>query len=137
MHVATRIRAMTLVGAIGLSGCVPAAMSGRGADGAEAMTNESIPSQLIARGTEPFWAIDVEGGRLVWKTPDQPEGAAVSAGRRIDGAGVRYIAHDASAFELAIAPGRCSDGMSDLVYPFTATWSHGGRTWRGCALPRE
>jgi uncharacterized membrane protein len=131
-----RIRAMTLVAAIGSSACVPAAMSGRGADGAEAMANESIPSQLIARGTEPFWAVEVDGGRLVWKTPDQPEGMAVSAGRRIDGAGVRYVARDDSMFELAIAAGRCSDGMSDLVYPFIATWTHDGRTWRGCALPR-
>ena len=135
MHVA--MRALSVLAAAGLSGCVPAAMSGRGADGAEAVTDESIPSQLIARGTEPFWAVEVDGGRLVWKTPDQPEGVAVSAERRVDGTGVRYVAREAGTFELAIVPGPCSDGMSDLEYPFSATWRHAGRTWRGCALPRE
>lgn len=135
MQVAVRVGALAC--AIGLTACVPAAMSGRGADGVGAATAESIPLQLIARGTEPFWAIEVDGSRLVWKTPDQPEGVAVLTERRFERDGVRYVARDADAFELAIAPGRCSDGMSDLVYPFTATWTRGARTWRGCALPRE
>jgi uncharacterized membrane protein len=129
--------ALALAWAIGLSACVSAAISGRGADGTGAATAESIASHLIARGTEPFWAIEVDGNRLVWKTPDRPEGVVVLTERRVESNGVRYVAADADAFELAIAAGRCSDGMSDLEYPFTATWTHGDRTWRGCALPRE
>lgn len=119
------------------SGCVPAAMSGRGADGASAAVSESVPSHLVARGTEPFWAVEVDSGRLVWRTPEQPEGVAVAVERRTEGGRVLYVARDDAGMALEVVPGRCSDGMSDLVYPFTATWTRAGRAWRGCALPPD
>ncbi|WP_189452129.1 COG3650 family protein [Cognatilysobacter bugurensis] len=127
-----------VAGAIALSalGCVPAAVSSGGADGAAA-ASETIPLRLTARGTEPFWAVEVDAGRLVWRTPEQPEGVSAPAQRHVEGGRVRYVSSGAAAFELGVTPGQCSDGMSDLAYPYTATWTHDGRTWHGCALPRE
>ena len=34
---------------------------------------------------------------------------------------------------LVIQPGPCSDGMSDTSYAFTATYTLGTQTERGCA----
>lgn len=123
--------------AISICGCVPAAVSGGGIDGSEAATRAAVPSRLTARGTEPFWAVDVDAGERVWKTPERPEGAGVQVERHSSGKGVRDVDADRTGLELMLTPGRCSDGMSDLVYPYSATWVHDGRTWRGCALPRD
>ncbi|MFC0677313.1 COG3650 family protein [Lysobacter korlensis] len=96
------------------------------------------PQRLLARGTEPFWLVEVERERLLWKTPEQPEGRWLSAERHVGARSARYSGHDgATAFALEITAAPCSDGMSDLAYPFTAVWFYGAATQRGCALPRD
>jgi uncharacterized membrane protein len=106
------------------------------------------PGPLSARGTEPFWAIDVEGETMTLTRPDHPV-LKQSLARNSDksavqsnGASVRIKA-DVSAEEfvwragdlnLRASPGACSDGMSDLTYPMSAELKLGSETLKGCAF---
>jgi uncharacterized membrane protein len=94
----------------------------------------AVPAQFTALGTEPFWAAKVNGGRLLYITPEDQRGRDIaitatgaadfaSIAGRIDGVDLR----------LRIMAGPCSDGMSDTVYPFTAELTLGDVVNRGCA----
>ena len=87
-----------------------------------------------ATGTEPFWSLTINpqsmrfeamGGRtIVDDTPRVQAGYAgdVYRGRRI---------------EVNIVHQRCSDGMSDRVYPDQVQVYVDGREWRGCGAPER
>lgn len=100
---------------------------------------------IMARGTEPFWALKIDGTALVLERMGespvayQAPGAAISAGR----AAWEAKGADGRTMALTLYISECSDGMSDLRYPMTAEVELGtGETLRGCAakggdLPRE
>lgn len=90
---------------------------------------------LRALGTEPFWGVDITGAGLVYSGVDRPrqialhdgpviqEGVAVWSGRTEQGVDL----------EVTLAASRCSDGMSDRVYPLSARVRVGDETLTGCA----
>lgn len=85
-------------------------------------------------GTEPFWAIDVDGSRLHYTTMDDQTGRyLVTQPEKIDGGSWRWRSQPAGTFELFITPGKCSDGMSDRNYAFTARFNIDQVEYRGCA----
>jgi uncharacterized membrane protein len=99
---------------------------------------------ITARGTEPFWAVSIDGTRLTLTRPDRPAatfeapGAAIQPGKAVWDA----KAADGAAMRVTLYVSTCSDGMSDLSYPLTAEVEVGSETLRGCAaktteLPRE
>jgi len=99
---------------------------------------------ITARGTEPFWAVTIDGTRLTLARPDRPEatfeapGAAIQPGKAVWDA----KAADGATLRVTLYVSTCSDGMSDLSYPMTAEVEIGSETLRGCAartaeLPRE
>ena len=91
-----------------------------------------------ALGTEPFWSVEVmPKGRLKYSTPDMLNGVVVSSVEKRQGERVQYIARfNGKPFTLDIVPDKCSDGMSDTVYPYKVTFVHSGRTDHGCARLR-
>ncbi len=97
-----------------------------------------VPEQPFqALGTEPFWAVFVEPGRLRYTTPENIKGTEFPARRTIEGeAQVWTGTFEGSPFTLRIAPGTCSDGMSDTVYAWTAMVAFAGETRQGCARLR-
>lgn len=85
-------------------------------------------------GTEPFWSGDVSAGRLTYKTPENPIGETLAVSRFAGRGGLSFSGErDGALLTLAIAPGPCSDGMSDRSYPFAAMLKHGEETRSGCA----
>jgi len=91
---------------------------------------------MIARGTEPFWAVEMNGTTFTLKRPDQPDtvfnapGAQISPGRGVWPA----AAADGRRMTVTLYVSDCSDGMSDLRYPMAAEVAfEGGETLRGCA----
>jgi putative lipoprotein len=91
----------------------------------------------VARGTEPFWSVDVRSDRVQFSRlgadsavypyapPDfDADGRAVYRTKRF---GVDPL------LMLVIERGDCSDGMSDQRYPGRAVLTRGDSTWRGCA----
>lgn len=90
---------------------------------------------LRALGTEPFWGVEVSLDEIVFTGVDRADFRAVGPVLRLAGAGAVFTAEDASGAELTLTlkPDKCSDGMSDWVYPLSAEVTFGGETLSGCA----
>lgn len=84
-------------------------------------------------GTEPFWGGRVEGSALTYTTPDNIDGTAITVERFAGNHGLGLSGKlDEAAFDMTVTPGKCSDGMSDRIYPMTVTLSIGGDIREGC-----
>ncbi len=89
---------------------------------------EAEPESYRALGTEPFWSITIENGRMTYSTPDggfsirAPRGQELGDGRLWE---TRRITLQSSNQE-------CSDGMSDNRYAQTVRAVVDGRTLEGC-----
>lgn len=94
----------------------------------------ALPQRFTALGTEPFWAAKVDGARLTYSTPQDQAGRTISVTRR-DSARVAVIEGmlDGRPLRLRIGAGPCSDGMSDVVYPFAVERTEGETIHQGCA----
>ena len=94
-----------------------------------------VPEQRFqALGNEPFWSVFVEPGRLRYSTPENIKGTDFPAKRAVEGEAQVWIGtFEGSQFTLRIAPGTCSDGMSDTIYVYTAMVAFAGQTLQGCA----
>ena len=97
-------------------------------------TDADIPMRFRAIGTEPFWSVQVQDGKLTYSTPEMPDGLTVPATMRRSGQIVTYAATiDGKPLELEVARQTCSDGMSDTVYPLAVIRRIGPDIQRGCA----
>ncbi|HEX7884795.1 MAG TPA: hypothetical protein VF474_02360 [Phenylobacterium sp.] len=116
----------------------------RGADQSAAPPAAAAPATVIdvsrpitARGTEPFWALTIDGTAFRLIRPGRPDliaeapGAAISNGRAI------WIAKAADGQQMTVTLylGDCSDGMSDIGYPMSAEVALLNEAFRGCAGP--
>ena len=87
-----------------------------------------------ALGTEPFWSLEVLPGKLIYTSPEVQPGIAVTYTLTGQGKQLRYSGTlQGKPMVLTIEPGECSDGMSDTVYPYKASFTWGDRTEQGCA----
>lgn len=114
----------------------PIETGGEGAAVATAEARTHSTAAFSARGTEPFWAVDVAGNTALYKTPDNQKGRAVRVDRLTFAGGVEYIGVlNGRPFTLTVRGTDCQDGMSDEKYPMSAQLRTSGRTLNGCALP--
>lgn len=104
---------------------------------ASAASSPEAWDRLQALGTEPFWSVEIATGTLRYATPENSEGTFFPAERSVDGARQTFTGTlEGKSFTLVIAPGPCSDGMSETVYPLSATRTLGEDVQRGCARPQ-
>lgn len=96
---------------------------------------QQVPKKFRAGGTEPFWGVDVDGERLLYTTPENMQGTRLTAKPVVSANGTRYAGtENGKPFSLEIREaGTCSDGMSEIDYRYTATFSFDGRDLKGCA----
>lgn len=131
-----------LIAAVALSAC-----NSQGATGANIPgdAGSTAPYQGIApdeelhfTGTEPFWGGQVRETQLIYTTPENQGGQAITVERFAGRGGIAYSGLlDGSAFDLVVTEGQCSDGMSDRTYPFTVTLHIGADERRGCAWSQQ
>lgn len=100
--------------------------------------------ELRAFGTEPFWGVEIGADGI--ELTDMGTGdtvrydpvAPVSASARPDDLARAYVLAEDPLTVLMVRraedPG-CSDGMSDLRYPYLALFLRGDRLYEGCARP--
>lgn len=74
-------------------------------------------------GTEPFWSLTVRDGRAMLETPERKEtwdAGEMTPAQGISGRYAVRLEHDTGVGHLAAWRnyGFCSDGMSDVGYPF-------------------
>lgn len=137
------LASLGLVAALALAGCNPSvepqvAPPAGGASGPAVPASQAavFPAALQALGNEPFWSVQVDGAQLRWSSPENIEGIGLTA-QREDGDDGLYLRGQMAgqAVQLHVQAGSCSDGMSDTVYPWRATWTQGGTVFKGCARP--
>jgi putative lipoprotein len=88
-----------------------------------------------ARGNEPFWSLDVTPSGVNLQRPDQALVTAEYQPLEKAANGVRHFVGDTpeGKLELTLTPGKCSDGMSDTVYGWTAVARFKDQDLKGCA----
>lgn len=126
-----------------LAACQPG-----GSDGAAPGGNATVPDAnsteaydgiradetIRFSGTEPFWGGTVTGTALTYTTPEDPDGAMIAVERFAGRGGLSFSGSlDGAMFEMMVTPLKCSDGMSDRIYPFTVTLKIGEDLRNGCA----
>ena len=113
--------AFILVGAAGMPAAGPAAAA-------------ELPPNLQCAGTEPFWALNIEGDEARFETPDRQGELAtklavetrLTAENRFGLWALRLRSSEQRS-EQTIAVIRevsCSDGMSEIEYPFAVALLH-------------
>lgn len=83
----------------------------------------------VARGTEPFWALTIDGRTMRFEAPGRAP-LAVAAPRVIHGFAGEIWQTRRINVNTVHTP--CSDGMSDRRYPDTVTVTVDGRRYEGC-----
>src|ERR1044071_4582609 len=88
-----------------------------------------------ALGTEPFWNLDIDSAGMRFRTPEDTAGIRFPAiVPRITGDTMHW--QSPAAIDVRLWPSRCSDGMSDREWAYTAIVRVNGTTYRGCAERR-
>lgn len=82
-----------------------------------------------AIGTEPFWSLTIGRDVMRLEELERPPVAVRTPGARPSFNGRRYVTR---RMAVDVTRARCSDGMSDRVYPDTVTVTIGRRILRGC-----
>ena len=94
----------------------------------------TIPLNLRVLGVEPFWSVMVEEKTLVYKTMEMEKGIELAMGKVThDAHGMTIQNTTAPSYELIVQQLRCSDGMSDKTYRYTARFTYQGKLYKGCA----
>ena len=93
-----------------------------------------------ASGTEPFWRVDIRGTDVtlsgpITETVPAPHVAANAGLAAADGAATWTAQAGTTPVVVKVTKGECSDGMSDLKYPYVAEVAWGGQTLKGCGFP--
>jgi len=90
---------------------------------------------VAARGSEPFWAIEVSETNMLWRQPDEPKEIALGAPQMQDSEGaVRYAGNgNGHTVELMIDAQVCRDPMSGEYFAYAARATLDGKTFNGCA----
>ncbi|WP_413167295.1 COG3650 family protein [Capilliphycus salinus ALCB114379] len=104
---------------------------------------DNTPAEgFIALGTEPFWNVKVTGDEIVFSSPTIDEQKypysepMTGLGRPADVVRVYPLQGNPNGFLILKQDKSCSDGMSDNVYPYSATVIRGSEVLEGCAKKR-
>ncbi|MFC3212864.1 COG3650 family protein [Novosphingobium panipatense] len=131
----TSLTLPSLAGFFALAACHSATDNLPGDAGDHRPWNGIKPGEIIQLvGTEPFWGGTVGAEGFRYTTPENPEGVQVPVARFAGRGGVSFSGSiGGREVILAVTPTRCSDGMSDTVYPFAVTLQMGEQLRQGCA----
>ncbi len=98
----------------------------------------NMPFIWRAHGTEPFWAVTVDQNQVRFESlADVPSlfpysGFARESGLRLFKASA-VTGMTPSTIAIRLTPQVCSDGMSDILYPWHAEIEIDGKRLQGCA----
>lgn len=87
------------------------------------------PPPYHALGTEPFWNLLIDPINLTFTTPDAQPITQPTPRSIIGVAGETY---QTPRINVNIVHARCSDGMSDRIYPDKVQVTVDGRQYQGC-----
>ena len=125
------VRAAVLAALVGLAACANPVGPTPGAPPASAAPGAQ--QTFRARGNEPGWRLDVEGGRMTFVTQDGRRlQTPTPAAQRTD-AFTRYATRSEGVdLTVTIFDRRCKDTMSGMPYPNAVEVVYGDRKLAGC-----
>lgn len=131
-----RALVLPLSGLVMLAGCQQGDDStGTPGTSPQGFTGIAADETITATGTEPFWNAIIEGSNLIYSTPENLDGTTIGVERFVGQGGIGFSGElEQSAFDLLVAPGQCSDGMSDRLYPYTVSLKIDDDLRTGCAF---
>lgn len=90
---------------------------------------------VAARGSEPFWSVEVTDAALTWRQTEEPKEISLPAPQTQDSEGaVSYTAADKDhQIELMIESQDCRDAMSGEYFAYAARAKLDGKQLAGCA----
>jgi uncharacterized membrane protein len=106
---------------------------------AKTMLNACVPYEFWCHGTEPFWSLQIseaEGGIFFKNMADETGIQYAWTEPHTDGvtSWVYEANGDERPLKIVIKKTKCSDGMSDIEYGYSAEITIGSNTLRGCAM---
>jgi uncharacterized membrane protein len=129
------MRALTVVALLALAACSPKPTPPAPAP-VKAAADSDFSKPMEARGTEPFWALSIQGRTLTFTRPDQPVVTAIAPGAAIQPNQASWTGKmaDGQTLKVTLYASACSDGMSDHAYGYTAEVDVPGQNpLSGCA----
>ena len=95
---------------------------------------EEFSGDINARGTEPFWGLQIRGTQITLQRPDHPAAVGPNPGLTMqEGKAVWETQAGTDRLVVTLRLEDCSDGMSDLKYDYAAEVVIGSETLKGCA----
>jgi len=96
--------------------------------------------EFKAFGNEPDWRMAMDGNALRFQRQEDPAPASFPYQPLSKEGGSRLVFQartESSDIAVALKRERCTDTMSDALYPYRAEVVSGGETYRGCAYLGE
>ncbi len=91
-------------------------------------------SSFVANGTEPFWSADISPTSVSYSTPGETDTITkIYETRQSEQNGMIIVKDAKGEFFITLKKEECSNGMSDIKFPYTATVLMGADTLKGCA----
>lgn len=97
--------------------------------------------EIIGNGGDPYWSVEIDKDKyILFKSPvfQRPVIVPIEKPLPAKDSLVYSISTDAgNLLKVSIAPGFCTDGLSDHIYEYRMTVTYKGQTFRGCAVPLD
>jgi uncharacterized membrane protein len=95
------------------------------------------PETFNCSGTEPFWSFKIAANKGMFQSPDSPKPRGYVLGPARNAAGmtpdvVRVFEDKAAGLTFIVRLGKCSDGMSDKAWKYSATLVDRQKVLAGC-----
>ena len=101
----------------------------------------SVPAfaELKCGGTEPFWNLVIQSKTAVYKNMGEGLEAFLNLSAQAEEQGLKHgtvrkfhFTGDGMSADAVVQKQKCSDGMSDITYPYTIAFSIGQKVLSGC-----
>jgi uncharacterized membrane protein len=93
--------------------------------------------EILGTGGDPYWTVEIDKEKyILFKSPTMPKAVIVPIEKPVTSKDslVYVISTDGgNLLKVSIAPGFCTDGVSDHIYEYHMNVTYKGQTYKGCA----
>jgi uncharacterized membrane protein len=94
--------------------------------------------EILGTGGDPYWSVEIDKDKyILFKSPSLPRPVIVPIEKPIttkDSTVYSINTDGGTPLKVSVAPGFCTDGLSDHIYEYRMTVAYKGVTYRGCAV---
>ena len=94
--------------------------------------------EILGTGGDPYWTVEIDKEKyILFKSPTMPKAVIVPIEKPITSKdSLVYNINDGGGnmLKVSIAPGFCTDGVSDHIYEYHMNVAYKGQSYKGCAV---